>query len=192
MVRFILMFFGAHIGPNTKFVNKPLILGYLNKINIGESCYFDKNIKIVVNKEGQLSIGKRTLISSNVNINAGKGKIHIGSNTMIAANVFIINNDHDIYNTLSVRDSGHITEDVFIGDNVWIGANCIVLKGVTIGEGAIIGAGAVVTRDLAPYTVNIGNPCKKAKNRYTKEVLYKKLMESNYPKNNIEALISDY
>jgi len=49
---------------------------------------------------------------------------------------------------------------VRIGDKVFVGCNVIILKGVTIGEGAIIGAGSVVTRDIAPWHVAAGNPCR--------------------------------
>jgi galactoside O-acetyltransferase len=47
-----------------------------------------------------------------------------------------------------------------IGSKAFIGCNVIVLKGVTIGEGAVIGAGSVVTRDIAPWHVAAGNPCR--------------------------------
>ncbi len=36
----------------------------------------------------------------------------------------------------------------------------IVLPGVHIGEGAVVGAGAVVTKNIPPYTVNVGIPAK--------------------------------
>jgi acetyltransferase-like isoleucine patch superfamily enzyme len=47
-----------------------------------------------------------------------------------------------------------------IGDKAFIGSNVIILKGVTIGEGAIVGAGSVVTRDLKPWHLAAGNPCR--------------------------------
>lgn len=49
---------------------------------------------------------------------------------------------------------------VNIGKSVWIGANVTICPGVTIGDGAIIGAGSVVTKDIPPYMVAVGNPCK--------------------------------
>ncbi len=49
---------------------------------------------------------------------------------------------------------------ITIGDNVWIGGNVAILPGVTIGEGAVIGAGSVVTKDIPPYALAYGNPCR--------------------------------
>ena len=45
-------------------------------------------------------------------------------------------------------------------DKCWLGAGVIVCPGVTIDEGAVIGAGSVVTRDIPPYSVAVGNPCR--------------------------------
>ena len=47
-----------------------------------------------------------------------------------------------------------------IGRGASIGAGAILVPGVSVGEGAMIGAGAVVTRDVAPFTVVIGNPAR--------------------------------
>ena len=54
-----------------------------------------------------------------------------------------------------------------VGHDVWIGSNVIILPSVKkIGNGAIIGAGSIVTKDIEPYSVNVGNPCKLIKYRY--------------------------
>ena len=47
-----------------------------------------------------------------------------------------------------------------IGDRALIGPNVIILPGVEIGDGAVVGAGAVVTKNIAPYTINVGIPAK--------------------------------
>lgn len=52
------------------------------------------------------------------------------------------------------------THPVTIGDNVWIAAGAQVLPGGTIGESSVIGAGSVVTRDVPPYSLAVGNPCR--------------------------------
>lgn len=36
----------------------------------------------------------------------------------------------------------------------------VVCGGVTIGEECVIGAGSVVTRDIPPYSLAAGNPCR--------------------------------
>lgn len=188
-IKILYKLFGMKIGKNTIFAYKIFIRGYINKIKIGEKCYFDKNIKITINKEGEFVIENNTLLSNNININAGKGSIYIGSNVMIASNTYIINNDHNIYEDLSIRKSGHLTEDIVIEDNVWIGANCVILKGVIIGEGAIIGAGSVVTKDIKPYSINYGIPCIYKKDRFSDEELVLKLRYNRYSDREIENIL---
>lgn len=52
---------------------------------------------------------------------------------------------------------------------MWIGENVTIMGGVTIGDGAIIGANTVVTKDVEPYSINVGIPSKIIKYRFTKE-----------------------
>lgn len=47
-----------------------------------------------------------------------------------------------------------------IGNDVWLGANVVVTGGVTIGDGCVIGAGSVVTRDIPPFSLAAGVPCR--------------------------------
>ena len=58
---------------------------------------------------------------------------------------------------------------VLIGNDVWIGENVLILEGVHIGNGAVIGAGSIVTKDIEPYSINVGVPAKKIDSRFTEE-----------------------
>lgn len=59
---------------------------------------------------------------------------------------------------------------VHIGHDVWIGHGAIVLPGRTIGTGAVVGAGSIVTRDVAPYTIVVGNPARLVRRRFPEAI----------------------
>lgn len=61
--------------------------------------------------------------------------------------------------------------DTVVGNDVWIGQNVTVMPGVHIGDGAIIAANSVVTRDVPPYAVAGGNPCKILRKRFEDELI---------------------
>lgn len=54
---------------------------------------------------------------------------------------------------------------VRIGRHAIVGTNSVVLPGVSIGEGAVIGANSLVSKDIEPWTVNVGNPTRVIKYR---------------------------
>lgn len=62
-----------------------------------------------------------------------------------------------------------------IGADVWIGQGVLVKAGVRIGVGAVIGAGAVVTKDVPPYMIAAGNPCRPIRLRFGEETCQKLL-----------------
>jgi acetyltransferase-like isoleucine patch superfamily enzyme len=59
--------------------------------------------------------------------------------------------------------------DVVIGNDVWIGNDAFLRSGVHIGDGAIVGACTVVTRNVRPYEIVAGNPCRTIKMRFSEE-----------------------
>ena len=61
--------------------------------------------------------------------------------------------------------------DTVIGNDVWIGQNVTVMPGVHIGDGAIIAANSVVVKDIPPYHIAGGNPCKIIKKRFDDELI---------------------
>lgn len=85
--------------------------------------------------------------------------VYIGDYVMIAPNVTISATGHPVHPDL--RPHGEqFSFPIHIKDHVWIGAGVIILPGVTIGEGSVIGAGSIVTKDIPPYVVALGNPCR--------------------------------
>ena len=61
--------------------------------------------------------------------------------------------------------------DTVVGNDVWIGQNVTVMPGVHIGNGAIIAANSVVAKDVPPYCVAGGNPCRVIRKRFDDELI---------------------
>ena len=95
--------------------------------------------------------------------------------------------------TPALKDLPH-KGDTVIGSDVWIGQNVTVMPGVPIGNGAIIGANSVVAKDIDPYCIAAGNPCKIVKKRFDDELIsyLQELQWWNWPPEkiftNLEAL----
>jgi len=55
---------------------------------------------------------------------------------------------------------------VIVGNDVWIGHGASLIAGIRIGDGAVIGASSLVTKDVAPFTINLGVPSKTVSHRF--------------------------
>ena len=118
------------------FVNPPFYCDYGFNIEIGKNFFANYNCTII-----------------------DVAKVTIGDNCLFAPNVSIYTAGHPVHP--DTRNSRYeYGKPVTIGDNVWIGGNAVVLPGVTIGSNCVIGAGSVVTRDVPPWSIAAGNPCR--------------------------------
>ena len=94
------------------------------------------------------------------------------------------------FKALNFLPSGYLVE---IGNDVWIGNNVSILDGLIIGDGAIIGTGAVVTKDVPPYSINVGVPAKPISYRFSKNQIIQLLnlkwwnKDLNWIKKNCES-----
>lgn len=117
--------------------------------------------------------------------------VSFGNYCSVANNVRIFRANHPantftshpiLYNEVM----GYVKKDklnrppLIIGHDVWIGANVVILPGVqTVGNGVIIGAGCIVTKDVAPYSIIVGNPAKEIKKRFSDSII-EKLKETKW------------
>ena len=105
----------------------------------------------------------------------GVQNITIGNYVLLAPKVVITGGDH-LINLVgtpiirtgleSFREIRTTQQGVTIHDDVWVGFGCIIMDGVTIGEGSVIGAGSIVTKDVPPYSIYVGSPARKIRDRF--------------------------
>lgn len=110
------------------------------------------------------------------------GPMRVGRYCSIAKSARAVPNNHPTsalttYPALYERRFGLVEADLVaeeplvIEDDVWIAHNVVLLPGCRfIGRGAVIGAGAIVTSNVDRYTVVVGNPARKLRDRYPVEV----------------------
>lgn len=132
-------------------------------IEIGDYTYGSP--QVLIGPYAKLRIGKFCSIAHNVSISLTSGHQPQWVSTYPFA---ILNNWYPKARHLK-EDIRQVKGHVIIGNDVWIGQNTFILPGVTIGDGAIIGAYSVVTKNVPPYHVAAGNPCKVRKKRFSEE-----------------------
>ena len=54
---------------------------------------------------------------------------------------------------------------IYIGRHSLIGTGCTILPGVKVGDGASVGSMSLINKDVEEYTMNVGIPCRKLKER---------------------------
>ena len=119
-------------------------------IEIDEDTSFGQIRIVNVGKNNSVSIGKKCLFADDIEIWAS--------------------DTHSIYD-----ENGNFInpeKPVQIGDKVWIGSHVRILKGVAIGDEAIVGMNSVITKNIAPKTLNAGNPIKVLKSNISWSLNY--------------------
>lgn len=137
-------------------------------IEIGDHSRID-DFTFINGGEG-VKIGKYVHIAYFSSI-AGGGSFSIGDYSAVCAGVRVLTSSN-IYDdawtmcasapkSLQRFKTGHIE----VGRFAFIGVNSVVFPDVKIGEGAVIGDLSHVNKDVEPWSINVGIPCKKIKDR---------------------------
>ena len=144
-------------------------------IIIKKFCWIGRNVEI------QTHYGSKIIISDYASVQDGcklLGSVSIGKYCILAPDIFISSGNH-FFNkqphlTIREQDATELSnttlffknnKKVSINEDCWIGKNVFIKQGVSVGRGAIIGTNSLVDEDVEPYSIMIGSPAKKIKNR---------------------------
>ena len=135
----------GHAGRNI-WIEPPFFCDYGCNISLGDNSYI--NFNCVFLDCASITIGADVLIAPSVQIYGVTHPLLAEDRINPAGGVNGVARHYDI------------ARPVVIGDKAWVGGGSIIVPGVTIGEGSTIGAGSVVTKDIPPYVLAVGNPCR--------------------------------
>lgn len=171
---------------------------------IGKGTFIDKTVNVFGWKH--IRIGENTLVGEGswLNVNSRVENhdhiiignyCYIGRRNLISSSKQLIINDYVMTsNECKFLGSNHVFENPWepyiltgttddgilkVGANTWVGAAVIVVGNVQIGHGSIIGAGSVVTKNIPPFSIAVGNPCKVIKRFNFKESCWQKVEDYN-------------
>jgi len=149
-----------NIAPDVKLGRDVKIFSFVNLYgcSIGDGTKVGSFVEIQKNA----SIGRNCKISSHTFICEG---VTIEDDVFIGHNVSFINDKYPRA-TASGRlqtEADWSVQPTRVCAGASIGTSCTILSNVTIGRNTIIGAGSVVTRDIAPWHIAAGNPCREVR-----------------------------
>lgn len=162
--------------------------------NIGENVVIYEPVAIM--KSEMIWLENHIIISEFAYINGGKGTyignhVHVAAHTSISgggtcvmedftgisAGVRLItgsasfNGEGLTSPTLPVEFQSTKRSHVILKKHSTLATNVVVHPGVTIGEGTIVSSGSVVTKDTEPWSIYMGTPAKKVRDREKSKIL---------------------
>ena len=177
------------VGRGVAF-GRNITIRHPHKISIGDQCFIDDYAVLDAKGEGNqgITIGENVIVGRNTILSCKGGSIHLKDYANISANCSLLSEtsitvgkysflaghcylvaggNHSFSRTdIPIMFQPPLTKGgIDIGEDCWLGASVTVLDGVRLGRGCVIGAGAVVLDSFPDYSVAVGNPARKIKDR---------------------------
>jgi len=154
------------LGENVKISGKASIYN-ADQIVIGDNSRIDDFCVI----SGNIKIGRNVHITPQCLVAGGQPGLVIGDFVALAYGVKVFTQSDD-YSGLTMTNStvpkeykNEIMAAVQIGRHAIIGAGSVIMPGVEIGEGVSVGANSLVLSSAESWSIYVGSPAKKIKDR---------------------------
>lgn len=137
---------GAKIGKNSKIWHFSHIM---STAELGNHCILGQNVFVA----HRVKIGNEVKIQNNVSLYEG---VECEDNVFLGPSCVFTN----VINPRAFIERKEEFKTTLIKKGASIGANATIICGNSVGEYAMVGAGSVVTKDVAPYSLVVGNPAR--------------------------------
>lgn len=155
-----------YIGQNVKISNKASIYN-CDQIEIGDNSRIDDFCVI----SGKIKIGRNVHITPQCLVAGGEKGILFEDFVTIAYQVQIFTQSDDYSgstmtnSTIPLKYKNEDKKEVVLGKFSIVGASSVIMPGVILAEGTSVGAMSLVLLDTESWSIYVGNPAKKIKNR---------------------------
>lgn len=169
------------LGENVKISDKASIYN-ANEIEIGNNSRIDDFCII----SGNIKIGSYCHVTPMCLLAGGEKGIELNDFCTLAYGVKIFSQSDDysgetmVNSLISKKFKNEQKEKVTLERQVIVGAGSMIMPGVTVAEGCSIGAMTLVNKSTKPWSIYLGIPAKKVKNRKQNLLeLEKQFLEEN-------------
>jgi acetyltransferase-like isoleucine patch superfamily enzyme len=138
---------------------------------------------------GKIKIGSHVHIASFVSLCGGDKGIILEDFVGVAQKTVVLAKSDDFSGasltnpTIPDKYKNILEAEVILKKHALVGVCCFILPGVTLGEGAVVGAKSFVKKDIEPWSIYVGVPAKKIKERKKGLLeLEKQFLEEYYKK----------
>ena len=154
------------LGRNVKISTKASIYNY-GQIEIGNNSRIDDFCVI----SGKVLIGRNCHITPSCIIAGGEKGVSIEDFTTLAYGVKVFSQSDDYSgktmtnSTVPAEYKSEFKKEVIIKKHSIVGAGSIIMPGVILENGTSVGAASLVLKSTEPWSIYVGSPAKKIKER---------------------------
>lgn len=174
-----------YAGKNAKVFPTAIIIEPQN-IEIGDESLIDDFCFVCGVRDG-IKIGRFCHITTHSTVWSG-GRIEfkdfsaVGPGCIVLASTDAYDGSGFIGLKVLTKYRNTLYAPITLEKHAHVGMGSIIQPGITIGEGCSIGSGSVVTKDMPPWTICWGNPCRPMKDKPKEKQLEmeKRFLEEYY------------